>query len=451
MAQLLSDKAVLGVIATLAVLVLFVVLCRARRVSTSLDDATLTALQRISKATPDLRQGLTEQAADRATPHLRELLRCVAVGITDAEGGLLSWDGEANEHYRHLTGAITKSIASFRREHVDHDKLPCQRRGNCPMRTAVIVPLVVEGAVQGVLVVVGGVGGKRLIRMADEVARFVRAQLELAQLDESRQQLAQAEVRALRAQISPHFVYNALNTISSLIRTDPERARELLMEFADFTRYSFRTSGLFTSLAEELRNIDRYLTLESARYGPERLKVRLKIAPEVLSVTVPFLVLQPLVENAVRHGLARKPGGGTVTVLAQDNGSEALISVEDDGVGMDADRLADLRDAHRSGAHVGIGNINQRMRSVYGEEYALMVETAPGAGMKVILRVPKFSPNVRAVLPGFDPEGTGEQPIIGATGPLPVVGGNGLPRRGAHRAEGTRAADGSLTGTLSNP
>jgi two-component system LytT family sensor kinase len=400
-AQLLSQRAVLGVFATLAVLVLFVVLCRARRVSSSVDDATLAALQRISKATPDLRQGLTQQAADRATPHLRELLRCVAVGITDAEGTMLSWDGEANEHYRDLTDQIAKSINSLRMEHVDHDKLPCQRRANCPMRTAVIVPLVVEGRVEGVLVVVGGVGGKRLIRMADEIARFVRTQLELAQLDESRQQLAQAEVRALRAQISPHFVYNALNTISSLIRTDPERARELLMEFADFTRYSFRTNGLFTTLAEELRNIDRYLTLESARYGPQRLKVRLKIAPEVLSVTVPFLVLQPLVENAVRHGLARKPGGGTVTVVAQDNGTEALISVEDDGVGMDADRLADLRDAHRSGAHVGIGNINQRMRSVYGEEYALMVETAPGAGMKVILRVPKFSPNVRPVLPGY--------------------------------------------------
>ena len=400
MGQLVSERTVLGVIATLAVLVLFVLLCRARRVSSSVDDATLAALQRIAKATPDLRQGLTEQAADRATPHLRELLRCVAVGITDADGRLLSWDGEANEHYRHLTEQINRSIAHLRREHVDHDKLPCQRRGNCPMRTAVVMPLVVEQSLKGVLVVVGGVDGKRLIRMADETARFVCTQLELAQLDESRQQLAQAEVRALRAQISPHFVYNALNTISSLIRTDPERARELLMEFADFTRYSFRTTGLFTTLAEELRNIDRYLTLESARYA-QRLRVRLKIAPEVLSVTVPFLVLQPLVENAVRHGLAKKPGGGTVTVVAQDNGAEALISVEDDGVGMDADRLADLRDAHRSGAHVGIGNINQRMRSVYGEEYALMVETAPGAGMKVILRVPKFHPNVRPAMPGY--------------------------------------------------
>src|SRR5437764_10207028 len=198
------------------------------------------------------------------------------------------------------------------------------------MRGAVVVPLTVEGRIEGTLVVVGAISGKRLIRMADEAATYVSTQLELAELQRSRQQLAQAEVKALRAQISPHFIYNALNTISSLIRTDPEHARELLLDFAEFTRYSFRTSGLFTTLAEELRNIDRYLTLERARYGPQRLNVRLRIAPEVLSVTVPFLVLQPLVENAVRHGLARKPGGGTVTVIAQDNGTEALISVEDD-------------------------------------------------------------------------------------------------------------------------
>ncbi|HEX4222293.1 MAG TPA: histidine kinase [Pseudonocardiaceae bacterium] len=423
MAALLTERTVLGVIATLAVLVSFLVLCKTRRSSSSVDDATLAALQRISKATPDLRAGLTEEAANRATPHLRELLRCVAVGITNPEGELLSWDGEANEHYEDLADAISHSLSTYRREHVDHDKLGCQRRGNCPMRTAVIVPLVVEGSVEGALVVVGGVASKRLIKMADEIARFVRTQLELAKLDESRQQLAQAEVRALRAQISPHFVYNALNTIASLIRTDPERARELLMEFADFTRYSFRTNGLFTTLADELRNIDRYLTLESARYGPSRLHVRLKIAPEVLSVTVPFLVLQPLVENAVRHGLAKKPGGGTVTVIAQDHGNEALISVEDDGVGMDADRLETLRDAHRSGAHVGIGNINQRMRSVYGEEYALMVETAPGAGMKVVLRVPKFSPNVRAVMPAFGgaDDATEIHERASDTGSIPVV------------------------------
>ena len=396
------ENAVIGAVVVGAVLALFVVLCRFRRVHTTVDDAVLDAIQRLSKAAPELRSGLTERAADQAAKHLVELLNCVAVGLEDMSGDVMSWDGQANHHHRDMEFAIQSAKTHNRREHVNHEDLPCAQRGSCPMRSAVVVPLIVEGSIAGVLIVVGGVNSnKRLMRMANEIAGFLCTQLELAKLDESKQQLAQAEIRALRAQISPHFLYNALNTISSLIRTDPEQARELLQEFADFTRYSFRTSGLFTTLAEELRNIDRYLMIERARYD-NRLNVRLKIAPEVLSVTVPFLVLQPLVENAVKHGVSRKTGGGTVTVIAQDNGNEALISVEDDGVGMDADRLfADLRDAHTTGAHVGIGNINQRMRSVFGDEYALMVETAPGLGMKVTLRVPKFHSGVRADLPDY--------------------------------------------------
>ena len=144
-------------------------------------------------------------------------------------------------------------------------------------------------------------------------------QLALAELDSSRARLARAEVRALRAQISPHFIYNALTAIASFVRTDPERARELILEFAEFTRYSFRAHGEFTTLAEELRSIDRYLTIERARFG-DRLQVRLQIAPEVLPVALPFLCLQPLVENAVRHGLSRKPGVGTVSIVARDAG-----------------------------------------------------------------------------------------------------------------------------------
>ena len=410
MTDLLTEQTVVPVLATLLVVGVLALLIRRRKSDGSVDDAVLDAVQRLSKAAPAMRSGLTEEAADQATKHLVEMLKCVAIGITDSSGHLLSWDGGANEHHVDLTGAVDLAIRNGQRAHIDHTNLSCDHRGRCPMRTAVIVPLISDGQVEGTLIVVGGVNSKRLIRAADEVAKFVCIQLELAKLDESKQQLAKAEVRMLRAQISPHFLYNALNSISSLIRTDPERARDLLQEFADFTRYSFRTSGQFTTLAEELRNIDRYLTIQAQRYA-DRLNVRIKIAPEVLSVVVPFLVLQPLVENAVQHGLSPKPGGGTVTVVAQDNGNEALISVEDDGVGMDADRLfADLRDAHKTGSHVGIGNINQRMRQVFGDEYALMAETAPGAGMKVILRVPKFFPGVRPDLPQFATD-DGEVPV----------------------------------------
>ena len=189
------------------------------------------------------------------------------------------------------------------------------------MRAAVIVPIVVGDDVVGTLGAFGSEARPGLIRAAGEVARWVSTQVELAELDVSRARLAEAEVRALRAQISPHFIFNALTAIASFVRTDPERARELLLEFADFTRYSFRRHGQFTTLAEELRSIDKYLALERARFG-DRLQVTLQVAPEVLPVAVPVFVLQPLVENAVRHGLEKKPGQGHITIVAEDAGPE---------------------------------------------------------------------------------------------------------------------------------
>lgn len=363
----------------------------------------LAALHRVTTAAPHLRAGLNQESADETAKHLRELLACVAVGVVDDEGTLLSWDGAANQHYEDMRRQIENVLRTGRREYVEHGKLSCEQRP-CSMRHAVIVPLDVEGETRGALAIISNGDRKRLLRAASEVADHVSTQLELAELQESKERLARAEVLALRAQISPHFIYNALNTISSQIRTDPEQARDLLQEFADFTRYSFRSEGLYTTLAEEIRNIDRYLTLERARFGPDRLQVQLKIAPEVLPVVMPFLALQPLVENAVRHGLATKPGGGTIAVVAEDNGAEALLSVEDDGIGMDPERLdVELANAHMTGAHVGLGNINNRMRATFGNDYALVVETEQDAGMKVIMRVPKFAPGVRLdATPSFE-------------------------------------------------
>ena len=199
------------------------------------------------------------------------------------------------------------------------------------------------------------------------------------------------------AQISPHFIYNALSTIASFVRTDPDRARELILDFADFTRYSFRAAGEYTVLADELRNIDRYLTLERARFGAA-LDVRLQVAPEVLGVVLPFLALQPLVENAVRHGVAAR-GGGTISIVARDEGSDCVITVEDDGVGMDPEVLRsgdiDALDAsttapssETSGARVGLTNVDHRLRAAFGNDYGLVVETGIGAVSYTHLTLP---------------------------------------------------------------
>jgi len=365
---------------------------RSRRgFATSAERVTFETLHTAGLAAPPLRLGLTATSAGKSARHLRTLLGTPAVALTDTERPLV-WEGPGDHHADQLWQAAARPLESGRPVVVRPEEVLCGDP-ECLVRGAVVVPFAVESRVAGTLAAVTATEpGPGLVQAALETARWVSTQLELAELDQSRARLVRAEVRALRAQISPHFVYNALTTIASFVRTDPERARELLLEFAEFTRYSFRSHGDFTTLAEELRSIDRYLTLERARFG-DRLDVRLQIAPEVLPVAVPFLALQPLVENAVRHGLAAKTGTGTVSIVAEDAGTACLISVEDDGVGMDP---GVLRQRAESGEHVGLGNIDDRLRSVFGDEFGLVVETAPGAGTKVSMRIPKFHAGVRA-------------------------------------------------------
>ncbi|MDQ3762227.1 MAG: histidine kinase [Actinomycetota bacterium] len=384
-----------------------------REFGTDADRATYNALHTMAQASPPLRDGLSAVSATAAAPHLRSLLNCKAVALTNDESVMLAWDGEAQHHAEWVAEAALEVLSTGRQQVRNQREMDCGR-GDCPIRAVIVSPLEVDGGVVGTFGVVSQLAAAAgVMRATAEVARYVSSQLELAELDESRSRLAHAEVRALRSQISPHFIYNALTTISSSIKTDPEEARELLMEFAEFTRYSFRAAGEFTTLAEELNNIDRYLILEKARYQ-DRLQVKLQIAPEVLPVVLPFLALQPLVENAVRHGLAGKPGGGTVSVVAEDAGSDCVISVEDDGIGMDPDRLREeMTDSHVTGAHVGLGNVHDRLRAAFGDECGLMVETAPGAGTKVSMRVPKFSRGVRAVAPPT-PSPSRSQPPVSA-------------------------------------
>jgi two-component system LytT family sensor kinase len=380
-------------------LLLLVVICgfvlirlrRQREFATPAERVTFETLHTASLAAPSLRLGLTDASAAKSARHLRELLGTQAIALTDTTR-LLAWEGPGEHHQAQLLAAAARPLDAGRPIVLRYQELICPDP-DCPVRGAVLAPIGIEDRIVGtVAALTPGDPSGGLVRATLETARWVSTQLELAELDQSRARLARAEVRALRAQISPHFIYNALTAIASFVRTDPNRARDLLLEFAEFTRYSFRSHGDFTTLAEELRSIDRYLMLERARFG-DRLEVRLQIAPEVLPVAVPFLCLQPLVENAVRHGLAEKVGTGTICIAAEDAGAECLITIEDDGVGMDPATVSRRND---DGSHVGLGNIDDRLRSVFGDEFGLVVETAPSAGTKVTMRIPKFHPGVRA-------------------------------------------------------
>ncbi|MGN7198933.1 sensor histidine kinase [Arthrobacter sp. SAFR-044] len=356
-----------------------------RELGTDAERATYHTLHAASQAGQHLRRGLNPAGAAKASRQLRALLACDALAITDTNG-VLAWDGGAEDIRPRLMELAADVLASGRTA-----VLSAGADGTGSHLAGVIAPVRAGTRVVGAVAAFAPSAGAGLVRATGEVADWVAVQVELAELDASRTLLMEAEVRALRAQISPHFIYNSLNAIASFINTDPERARELVVEFADFTRYSFRRHGDFTTLAEELRCIDRYLLLERARFG-ERVQVSLRIAPEVLGTVIPFLSLQPLVENAVRHGLEAKAGPGHISITAEDAGAFAEVTIEDDGVGMDPEHLRSVLAGHTDGDHVGLRNVDARLRQVYGNDHGLVVETAPGEGTLITMRVPKSQP-----------------------------------------------------------
>ncbi|WP_314192835.1 histidine kinase [uncultured Arthrobacter sp.] len=362
-----------------------------RELGTDAERATYNTLHAASKAGRHLRTGLNPAGAAKASRQLRILLGCDALAILDVSG-VLAWDGTAEELRPGLMGLAADVLSSGRTQVFNAADLQLRSPRSGSVAAAVVAPVRAGSRVVGAVAAFAPQAGAGLVRATTEVADWVAAQVELAELDASRTLLMEAEVRALRAQISPHFIYNSLNAIASFINTDPARARELVVEFADFTRYSFRRHGDFTTLAEELRCIDRYLLLERARFG-ERVQVSLRIAPEVLSTVIPFLSLQPLVENAVRHGLEAKEGPGHITISANDSGAFAEVTIEDDGVGMDPVQLQSMLAGHLDGEHVGLRNVDARLRQVYGDEHGLVIETAPGEGTLITMRVPKSQPD----------------------------------------------------------
>ena len=378
--------AVLGALGGIVVTVLLLLAWRLSRGSVDLGSAAERAsyevMHHASLAARDLRGGLDGPDVARAARHFRVLLGSVAVAIVSADESV-AIDG--------ASGGLESSAVRIAARIRESGRAQVFPNPEGEELEAVGAPIVVDGRVVGAVIAFATPVRAALVRAAGEVADWCAAQVELGELDASRTALAEAELRSLRAQISPHFIYNALTAIASFIHADPERARDLVLDFADFTRYSFRRQGEFTTLAEELQSIHSYLTLERARFG-DRLEVTLRIAPETLATVIPFLSVQPIVENAVRHGLEPGEGGGTIRIESTDDGTHTEITVEDDGVGMEPGSLRDLLTSAVDGAHVGLRNVDTRLRQMYGSDGGLVVETNTGAGTLVRMRIPKSQP-----------------------------------------------------------
>ena len=201
-------------------------------------------------------------------------------------------------------------------------------------------------------------------------------------LMEQEKLLLTARVEALASQINPHFLFNTLTSISSLIRSNPETARTVIVKLSGLLRRLLRSRDHFVTLREELESIDEYLNIELIRFG-HQLNVERQIDPSTLDMVVPSMILQPLVENSIKHGFSRKVNGWRLTIRSVRQDAHVIIEVQDDGLGMSAERMSTaLADG------IGLSNVNERLSVIYGATYRVRISSVPGLGTIIRLKIP---------------------------------------------------------------
>jgi len=356
---------------------------------------THRALRIANAALPYFRQGgLTAWSAQKVVTTILMMTSAAAVSITDCKQ-VLAHAGLGNDHHRPggppLT-AVTKLCLSSGRMMVAQTaaEIGCNH-ADCPLKSAVIVPLFCRDDIAGTLKIYYAAEDAMTSldnEFAQGLGQLFSTQLELAILQQKAELATVAELNALRAQINPHFLFNALNTIVSLCRTDSEQARNLIIELSEFFRRSLKSSRDFVTLQEELQQVDSYLTLEKARFG-DRLSIIKNIDEKVENIQLPTFTLQPLVENAVKHGLLSRAHGGTITISAQQAGSIVEIQVEDDGQGIPQEDMKQIFErGFGKGAGVGLTNVNERLKNIYGPQYALRIDSTEGKGTIIYISIP---------------------------------------------------------------
>jgi LytS/YehU family sensor histidine kinase len=312
---------------------------------------------------PELSRGLTESAARTVAYELFEKLGYGAVAVSDTHE-LLAFVGAGADHHgagdlpiRPVYEAIARGTPLLAplaiRTECDHTA--------CPLGAAAVVPLSLRDGPAGAIVAYSTVGSpldEGAVEALESLGRHLSAQLQLSELHS-------ATTTALQAQMEPHFVFNALNTIASFIRTDPERARRLVLAFADHLRSRLARPGEFIPLEEELRHVQSYVELEQARFGSQ-LRVTIDASPDTLGVRLPPLVVQPLVENAIKHGKTDRPLN--LLVRARLRRGRLHVTVRDDGRGIARDAIERvLEPGVGEGTGLGLANVNLRLTAHYGE------------------------------------------------------------------------------------
>ncbi|MDM8164178.1 histidine kinase [Collinsella intestinalis] len=389
-------------VAFVVFLVLFARLCR--NPDTLRSRYTEETLSVASEMLEALQDGLTAESASAICERLIPQTRASTIAITDTER-VLACVGDFADDFPAGSPIHTKATRYVIKHGIVQSFMhPLEVAGENGrtrlIRAGIIAPLKVGERTIGALKFYFNAPravNRTQYALVTGFSELLSTQLAIHELEIQKELTARAEVRALQAQINPHFLFNTLNTIASFTRTDPVRARELLREFSSFYRATLDNSGSLIPVTREVAQTKRYLTFEQARFGEDRIQATFEVDDDVADTPVPAFIIQPLVENAVRHALSDE-GALHIAVRVRASGDKALsIEVADDGVGMDDETAARLFDAslpkpdaqapQGGGAGVAMRNISERIHRFYGPHSFARVASAPGEGTTVTLHL----------------------------------------------------------------
>lgn len=337
--------------------------------------------------------GLDRLSAYRLAKILFKEINADAVAITDTTS-LLSFVGE-NDNYRKA-----KQLLQLQEEDGNHDiihdrrNIICQRL-NLRLVPVIDLPLRINNRVVGSVKIYKTKKGSIYpyeAKLIEGVVNYLNLELLQTELNQKTALLMQAEFNSLKSQIRPHFLFNMMANISALIRSNPNKARSLIKDLSDFLRIHLKSGKEEITVTEELEYVDIYVRLEQARFG-RRITVIKKMAVEALNHKVPTFSIQVLVENAVKHGITKVKKGGIVYITVSHKKGFLSINVEDNGIGIEPDRLQHLQKMDyvantKENTGLGLKNVNARLKKLYGEDCGLKIESLQGAGTKVGFRIP---------------------------------------------------------------
>ncbi|HDU8385277.1 TPA: two-component regulatory system sensor histidine kinase BtsS, partial [Escherichia coli] len=333
------------------------------------------------------RQGFNEVNSMKVAQVLYQELDIGAVAITDREK-LLAFTGIGDDH--HLPGKpisstyTLKAIETGEVVYADGNEVPyrCSLHPQCKLGSTLVIPL--RGENQRVMGTIKLYEAKNRLfssinrTLGEGIAQLLSAQILAGQYERQKAMLTQSEIKLLHAQVNPHFLFNALNTIKAVIRRDSEQASQLVQYLSTFFRKNLKRPSEFVTLADEIEHVNAYLQIEKARFQ-SRLQVNIAIPQELSQQQLPAFTLQPIVENAIKHGTSQLLDTGRVAISARREGQHLMLEIEDN---------AGLYQPVTNASGLGMNLVDKRLRERFGDDYGISVACEPDCYTRITLRLP---------------------------------------------------------------